>query len=69
MTHKICEAADIERATPHQWRHTVATVALDRSRDIRALQELLGHASLATTQIYTKVLPGRLRTLVETLEP
>lgn len=69
MTDRICEAAEIERATPHQWRHTVATVALDRSRDIRALQELLGHASLSTTQIYTKVLPGRLRALVATLEP
>lgn len=68
MNAQICEAADIEKATPHQWRHTVATIALDRSRDIRALQELLGHSSLATTQVYTRVLPGRLRALVETLE-
>ncbi len=64
----ICEAADIERATPHEWRHTVATISLDRSRDIRALQELLGHSSLATTQRYADVLPGRLRALVDTLE-
>lgn len=64
----ICEAAEIERATPHVWRHTTATISLDRSRDIRALQELLGHASLATTQRYAAVLPGRLRALVETLE-
>lgn len=64
----ICEAAAIERATPHEWRHTTATISLDRSRDIRALQELLGHASLATTQRYAAVLPGRLRALVESLE-
>jgi integrase len=64
----ICEGAAIERATPHEWRHTTATISLDRSRDIRALQELLGHASLATTQRYAAVLPGRLRALVDTLE-
>lgn len=68
MVTSICEAALIERATPHVWRHTASTIALDRTRDIRALQELLGHASLATTQRYAGVLPGRLRALVETLE-
>lgn len=68
MVADICEEAKIERVPPHVWRHTVATIGLDRSHDIRATQELLGHASLATTQRYTKVLPGRLRALVTALE-
>lgn len=64
----ICEAAGIDPATPHVWRHTVATILLDRSRDIRALQEYLGHEDLSTTQKYTKVLPGRQRAMVNTLD-
>jgi integrase len=68
MVAAICESAGIARATPHVWRHTAATLGLDRSMDIRAVQELLGHASLATTQKYTKVLPGRLRRVVELLD-
>lgn len=63
---EIAEEADVD-ATPHIWRHTVATVALDRSNNLRGVQELLGHASSATTDIYTKVLPGRLREVVNTL--
>lgn len=63
----ICQLAGLPGVVPHQLRHTVATAALERSDNLRAVQELLGHADITSTQRYTKVMPSRLRSLVEQL--
>jgi site-specific recombinase XerD len=56
------------RATMHQLRHRFATKALEASGDLRAVQELLGHASPTTTAIYTKVTTSRLRSVVDAID-
>ncbi len=64
----IGEAAGLKGLRPHQLRHTYATRLLDKGKHVRQVQELLGHASLQTTQIYLAVRPTNLKEAVDDLD-
>lgn len=70
IVNKYCKLAGVEsHITPHMFRHSFATLLLDEGVDIRYIQQLLGHSSIVTTQIYTHVAGKKQRDILSEKHP
>ena len=70
MVNSYAKAAGVEsHITPHMFRHTFATALLDEDVNIRYIQQLLGHSSIVTTQIYTHISTNKIRHILEERHP